>query len=241
MFNSKPPICSIVMSTRNKAAMLQLTLASIFRQQVPFAFEVIVVDDGSTDNTWDVCKQHDLRYLRLENPRHRNPSVARNVGYRAATGPVIIAQSDDVIHVSPNMVTHLTTSLKSGEFLIAKVENWEYKNGKPRRFLMEYCGMKRQKPYFFLGSLFREDLYAIGGCDEEFVEPGYDDDWFADCLIRGRRLKPRYTEVAYGHHQEHGSDKGSHAKEHISKALYQSKIAKGLFISSGGAWPYEGY
>jgi glycosyltransferase involved in cell wall biosynthesis len=68
--------CSIVMATKNKVDYLQKVLASIFRQKVPFSYEVIVVDDGSTDTTSEVCKNFDVQYIRLENSSYRNPSIA---------------------------------------------------------------------------------------------------------------------------------------------------------------------
>jgi hypothetical protein len=228
---------------RNKAAELKLTLDSIFRQNVPFDFEVIVVDDGSTDNTTNVCRQYSLKYYKLENHRYRNPSVARNVGYRAARGEVIITQSDDIIHLTEDAIEFLTTDLKRGEFLLAQTHNWQYRDGKPYRFILDYCSPKRHVPYFFLGALWREDLYAVGGNDEEFVEPCYDDNWFSDCLMKGLGLRVRYTDKARCHHVSHvhSNDPHSHAGVPVSRALYQRKVREavqtGIYISSGGPWP----
>jgi hypothetical protein len=233
--------CSIVMATRNKANALATTLESIMAQKVPFPFEVIVVDDGSTDNTADVCRRYGVQYHYLENPRYRNPSKARNVGYRAARGDVILAQSDEVVHVTPHAIEFLTCNLRPGEVLLAQVDNYHYRNGKPAKFLQQYCGFARQVPYFFLGALWRRDLYAIGGNDEEFVEPCYDDNWFADCLVKGLGLRVRYTGQVEAHHQDHVRETGDHAREDVSRKLYAAKIAEaehtGHYCSSGGPWP----
>jgi glycosyltransferase involved in cell wall biosynthesis len=233
------PRCSIVMSTRDKADYLDRTLASIYRQQVPFPFEVIVVDDGSTDGTRLVCNRYPVVYQYLQNPRYRNPSAARNTGYRLAQGDVVICQSDDIIHQELNTIETLVNDLRLGEFLLAKVENWQYIDGIPNRKIMEYCGPNARRPYFFLGALWREDLYAVGGCDEEFVEPCYDDNWFADCLMRGRKLQVRYTDSVSGRHQEHGHTNDTHRREYLSKELYQHKVREGNFCSSGGPWEYK--
>jgi len=241
----KPPIvrCSVVFSTRNKAKQLELTLESIFCQEVPFPFEVIVVDDGSTDQTRQVCSRYPVQYHHLENPRYRNPSIARNVGYRAARGEVIIAQSDDIIHRSPNTIQFLVEDLSPGEFLLAQVQNYRYQDGQPVQHIMEYCGPRTQRPYFFLGSLLRSDLYRAGGSDPEFVEPCFDDNWFADCLIKGLKLKARYTNQVEGHHQSHVHGETTHLNEHLSRALYTRKkrVAKRtrIYQSSTGPWPTD--
>lgn len=237
---TEKPRCSVVIASRDKADFLDITLNSIRSQTVPFPYEVIVVDDGSTDYTRSVCKKHEVQYHYLDNPRYRNPSVARNVGYRTAEGEVIICQSDDVVHISPNTIEFLTENLKRDEFLLAQVKNYRYVDGEPHQFLMDYCSPKRQMPYFFLGALWRTDLYAVGGNDEEFVEPCFDDNWFSDCLIHGLGLTPRYTDRVEGYHQSHQHLPSSHRNENASRELYQKKLAgahrTGIYISSGGPW-----
>ena len=237
------PLCSIVMATRDKADILDTTLTSIRNQFVPFPYELIVVDDGSTDYTHSVCKKHKTEYHFLNNPRYRNPSVARNVGYKAARGKIIIAQSDDVQHISPNTVEYLTKNLAEGEFLLAQVKNFKYVDGEPQQFILDYCSPKRQMPYFFLGALWKSDLYAIGGNDEEFVEPCFDDNWFSDCLIHGLGLTPIWTDRVEGYHQSHDHLATSHRNEDASRQLYREKLAKAnqtkIYISSGGPWKME--
>ncbi len=234
------PRCSIVMSTRNKAEQLDITLQSIFSQKVPFPYEVIVVDDGSTDNTKEICNKYRLKYLFLENDRYRNPSKARNAGYREAKGEIIICQSDDVVHGQPTTIQLLVEGLKPDEFLISTVHNYEFADDIPSKFILEYSGLKIQNPYFFLGAIWRKHLYAVGGNDEQFVEPCYDDNWFADCLIHGLGLVPRYTDKIIGYHQNHTYPKDTHKNEIKSKELYGQKIIEahitGVYQSSGGAW-----
>lgn len=75
--------------------MLRETLHSIRAQTVP-PFEVIVVDDGSTDHTADVCRvfRESVRCLKQEN---RGLSEARNAGIRAARGDwIALCDSDDL-------------------------------------------------------------------------------------------------------------------------------------------------
>jgi len=243
--NSYPdgvPYTSIVIATYNKASYLERTLQSIRDQNVSFPYEIIVVNDGSTDSTFDVCKRYGIKYAWIDGGPYRNPSVARNVGYRMARGEVIIAQSDDVIHVTQDSVELLTTELSEGEFLISTVYDYDLEKGVKKS---EYTGRGVKRPLFFLGSLLKKDLYRIGGNDEDFKSPGYDDTWFADCLIQGIGLEPRYMSDAgekavVGHHQSHPRPRGLAGLVKPSEQVYLKKLKEGIFMSSGGPWFIEG-
>jgi glycosyltransferase involved in cell wall biosynthesis len=86
---------SVVVPTYNRAELLKLTLSSILSQTAP-ALEVIVVDDGSTDHTAQVCAglTGSVRYIRQEN---RGLPAARNTGIRASMGEwIAFCDSDDI-------------------------------------------------------------------------------------------------------------------------------------------------
>lgn len=210
MSTSSKPYVSVVLATWNKPEPLRHTLASIFRQQPPFPYEVIVVDDGSQseDTLWNCWRHKRLRqpilYLRSRDrgaPR-RNPAFARNIGYRRARGEIVVCQSDEVIHVGLDTLEKLT-QLDAGTYNIATVWNARTAGLQLVERLEQYTGHVRRAPYFFLGSLWRKDLYAIGGNSEVFTEPGFDDDWFAACLWGQRRLAPHFRGDIEGWHQDH--------------------------------------
>ena len=235
---------SIVIATRNKNEELGRTLESIYSQNLEIEFEVIVIDDGSSDYTPILLYGYALDhpdtfvYRSLDNHQYRNPSIARNVGYRLAKGEVVIAQSDDVIHMAANSIMQLTNRLEEGTFLIATVWDYDIKKGVRRQLL---TGKRCLRPFFFLGSLWRSDLYAIGGNDEEFVAPAYDDNWFGDCLMRGLGLTPVFLDEVVGHHQQHFRPQELAKMVGPSKELYQRKVeqahsGKILWQSSGGPW-----
>ena len=228
--------CSVVMATRDKSVYLNNTLKSIRDQTVPFDYELIVVDDGSTDNTVDICSVWGVdKYIRLENDHYRNPSVARNAGYRTAIGDIIIAQSDEVIHFTDNVIEEMCNQLHEDEFLIATVYNYAMSE---KKRLAAYTGSSFKRPFFFLGSLWRKDLYVIGGNDEDFTLPGFDDNWFADCLTIGLGLSHRFIDNVIGHHQDHPRPPLAEPTR-VMKALYNKKRYDGVFVSSGGPWTYE--
>lgn len=87
------PAVSVVIATFNRAHFLPQTVDSLLRQSFK-EFELIVVDDGSTDRTPDVLKGYGdrIRFFRQEN---RGPSAARNLGVRHARGRWIAFQDSD--------------------------------------------------------------------------------------------------------------------------------------------------
>lgn len=232
--------CSICLATKDKAEYLDRTLESIRNQVVPFEYEISVADDGSVDNTKKICDIWGVdKYSYIENNVYRNPSVARNVAYKQADGDIIIAQSDDVMHVD-NAIEVLCNRLHKGEFIIATVHNWDVIKSERKGL---YTGMGWQRPFFFLGSLGRKDLYAVGGNDEEFVGLGYDDDWFGDCLTKGLRLRCVYRVDVKGYHQDHPRPLNLADLVQESKQLYKKKVqlakeGKILWQSSSGPWEY---
>lgn len=92
-----PDLVSVVIPTYNSADYLPETLASVFGQTYP-DLEVIVVDDGSTDQTGEVIRSlgRGIRYISQEN--WGGPSRPRNVALAAAQGEfVAFFDSDDLM------------------------------------------------------------------------------------------------------------------------------------------------
>ncbi len=245
--------CSICLATYNKPGHLARVLESIFRQHPAFAFEVIVSDDGGDPETPRVCRQYPVVYHSMQRGagRYRNPARARNASYRLARGEVVICQSDDVVHTRPDTIERLVGDLEPGAFLIATVINTD-EDGQPccapdgdgcGDQLTVYTSPAQPRPLFFLGSLWRRDLYAAGGNDEEFEGPCREDVWFGLCLTKGLGLSPRYSDRIVGHHLRHPHCT-DHAAIHESQRLFIRKVAnartgRGLYQASGGPWPWN--
>jgi GT2 family glycosyltransferase len=85
------PRVSVVVCTYNGARTLAECLDGLAQLEYP-DYEVIVVDDGSTDGTAAIARDYDVRLIRTEN---RGLSAARNTGLEAATGDIIAYLDDD--------------------------------------------------------------------------------------------------------------------------------------------------
>ena len=91
------PVISIVIPTFNSANYLVESLDSVLGQKYP-SMEILVIDDGSTDNTLTVLEPYRDRVKYFKQPNWGGPSRPRNVGIQNATGEFIaFFDSDDVM------------------------------------------------------------------------------------------------------------------------------------------------
>lgn len=104
------PALSIVLPAYNRADVLPRSIASVLKQSYG-DFELIIVDDGSTDGTSTVVQGINdmrIRYIKLD--ANRGQSAARNVGIAASKARLIAFQdSDDVWH--PDKLAHQIPAL----------------------------------------------------------------------------------------------------------------------------------
>jgi glycosyltransferase involved in cell wall biosynthesis len=91
-----PPVVSVVVPTRGRAAYLEVTLDSLLAQRTEIAHEILVVDDGSRDATPHVAAARPgVRYVAHGETRGLN--AARNTGMRETTAALIAFVDDDVL------------------------------------------------------------------------------------------------------------------------------------------------
>ena len=109
---SSYPKVSVVVCSYNGARTLEGCLQSLLKIDYP-NFEVVLVDDGSKDNTQEIA----AKYPAVKNVLQKNMglSYARNVGARASTGE-IIAYTDSDCMADPDWLYQLVGTLISGEY-----------------------------------------------------------------------------------------------------------------------------
>ena len=129
------PLISIIVPVYNTAKYLPRCLNSIIHQTYP-NIEIIIVDDGSTDNSATVIKSYTQKDTRIKLVHQKNAglSAARNTGIAKSTGTFItFVDSDDSIE--PNMLQAMITAIVDTSADIAVCSFKEiYPSGKVTHF-----------------------------------------------------------------------------------------------------------
>lgn len=113
-----PPEVSVVICTCNRAELLKCSLESLVQQETRGRrFEIVVIDDGSTDHTRDIIERAQgsssiaIRYFRQENS---GIGIARNRGYQEAHAPWVAYMDDDELACKHWLYEILTTAEQTG-------------------------------------------------------------------------------------------------------------------------------
>jgi glycosyltransferase involved in cell wall biosynthesis len=177
---AKPDV-SVVIPTRNRDLLLERLLESLRTQTLGSnRFEVVVVDDGSTDTTKGVLRQAkawpelDLKVIRRENG---GPARARNDGWRAATAPLIAFTDDDCVVTSGWLEALLEAGKSTPGTVIqgrTEIHPDELPDVGPFSRTLE---IKEPTPFYATCNVLypRTLLEALGGFDERYPDPGGED------------------------------------------------------------------
>ena len=110
------PMISVVVCAYNADSTMEGCLASFQNVEYP-NFEVIVVDDGSTDKTGEISDKYAARYpfIHVIHQPNLGLSAARNVGMYAAKGE-IVAYTDSDCYVDPHWLTYMAWAFQDSRF-----------------------------------------------------------------------------------------------------------------------------
>ncbi len=103
MKNEQKPQVSIIVPVYNGSSTISKCIEGCLSQKYLGDIEIIIVDDGSTDKSAEIIKSYPVNYLYEAN---QGPAVARNHGWRQATGKIICFTDADCIP-DPNWVNSL--------------------------------------------------------------------------------------------------------------------------------------
>lgn len=106
------PMISVVVCSLNGAYTIRDTFDALEKLNYP-NYEVILVNDGSTDRTATIAAQYDVRIVSTKN---RGLSAARNTGWQEAKGE-IVAYIDDDAYPDPDWLTYLARRFMDGDYV----------------------------------------------------------------------------------------------------------------------------
>ena len=120
------PLVSIIICTHNRAGMLKETMRSIFAQDYR-PVDILVFDDGSTDNTPEVAAGYGkrIRYYWQEN---KGIGAARTSACQLAKGEYIAFQDDDDL-MPPDRISCLYEALQQHPSAVLAAGDWAYIDG----------------------------------------------------------------------------------------------------------------
>ena len=195
---SNSPLISVIIPSYNRANFLTKTIKSIQRQNFK-NIEILIVDDGSTDNTIKVLrnlKQKDNRIKIIQHKKNKGEAAARNTGIERSKGNYIAFLDSDDCWIKGKLREQYLALSKSNKNVIGVVcghqtidENesesnlhyWHFKKPINQRNLLRYgCGLG-------LGGNFlmkREPVLKAGKFDS-FLNLYVDLDWLCRFVVLG--------------------------------------------------------
>jgi GT2 family glycosyltransferase len=181
---SDAPKVSIIVPTFERRASLGRLLQALREQRYPAdRFEVIVVDDGSSDGTLRWLRSATTTFdLRVLTQVHAGPAAARNRGVAEASGELILFLDDDVVPAADLVATHVEAHRASAASVVIgpmlPPEEWKrpaWIRWEEQKLLHQYRSMALGRypctyRQFFTAnaSLPRERFLSAGGFDARF-------------------------------------------------------------------------
>lgn len=194
---NKPPLISVYMPSKNRGPLLKRAIDSVMSQDYP-NFELVVVDDGSTDDTPQVLQSYrqkydNFRYLR--NEQSAGVARARNQAIEAANGEFVTGLDDDD-QFCPNRLSSLMAAYDDKYAFVCSSTIWDW--GNRRKLADTKTGeftLEQQLSYNHASTqvlVKKQRMLAIGGFDENLVARIDYDAW--TCLMEkfgnARRINP---------------------------------------------------
>jgi GT2 family glycosyltransferase len=177
---------SVIIPTYNGASRIAACLEALLGQHAQASFEIIVVDDGSADDTPAVVQRFAPR-VRLIRQANAGPAAARNHGVREASGDVVLFIDDDCI-AQPDWLAKMLAPFADGQIAGAKGAYLTRQRQLTARFVQveyeeKYDCLLRNRYIDFIdtySAAFRRDVFvASGGYDERFATACVEDQEFS--------------------------------------------------------------
>ena len=182
---------SVIIPTKNRVASLERTLKSIVSQTLDKSvFEVIVVDNGSTDTTKELSNQYSSVFENFKYVYEEKAGLhyGRHTGMRSASG-AILTYADDDIEAFPSWLEAILHSFKNPQVDLVGGKNIPLFEGNPPQWLLEMWNFRHPEGKY-LGYLSILDF----GDEAKFIEPyfilGFKFSVRKDTLIAAKGFHP---------------------------------------------------
>ena len=185
--SATPPLVSVIIPVYNGARFLGDAVRSVLAQGYP-SLEIIVVDDGSTDDLQQVVSRLavDVRFLQQDNT---GPAAARNRGIRDASGAFLAFLDVDDLWPEDTLIS-LAAALQAdaglmvvhghAQMLILDEESGEFHpEGNPAESF----------PYFIGAGLYRREAFETVGLFDVSLRFAEDTDWYTRLKESGLRVE----------------------------------------------------
>ena len=167
------PLISVVIPVYNAAQHLNRCLTAIRRSSYP-SYEIIVVDDASTDESAKTARKHGAFVLQLQ--RQSGPAAARNYGAKNAQGDILLFIDSDVL-VKEETIARVARNFVEDSQITALFGSYDDEPAE-RNFLSQYKNLvhhyvhqqsRSEAVTFWAGcGAVRKDVFlAVGGFDEQ--------------------------------------------------------------------------
>lgn len=173
--HSKPPLITVIIPVFNRQLFVRKVVENVFAQNYP-ALELIIVDDGSTDQTRRIIAglPYDIRYFHQTN---EGPASARNRGIRDASGEFIALLDSDDLWPENNLWHLLKEFEMDPELEIVRGYAQLFRTTEDGE--MEYTGnFKESFPDYIGAGLYRRSVFEKVGLFDPEMRFGEDADWF---------------------------------------------------------------
>jgi glycosyltransferase involved in cell wall biosynthesis len=231
------PYLSIIIPTYNRAEKLEKTLEYLHTQSLSLeSYEIIVVNDGSTDQTEELLKKWTAKssVVHALHQKNAGQGVARNHGLKKAEGEVVLFIGDDIYATENFLLSHVRfhqdhpeenaacLGITEWEEPSTPFMNWLTHGGPQFAYDKLKSGQEASFWFFYTSNLsLKTSLLIKESFDEDFKGYGWEDIELGYRLHKNADLKLIYTPEALATH-----DHAMEEKDLERKMLSIGKTAK---------------
>jgi len=243
---TEQPLVSVIIPVYNAADYLAACITSVLSQTWK-PLEIIIVDDGSTDESFEIASALQSDNVRVIRQKNKGASAARNEGLRCAAGQYVqFLDADDLL--SPDKIQSQMTALGHRQDLLAVCSTVHFPNGEPYQYYSPSSYEERflnttDNPLVFLTRLlggydFKAsmiqpgawltpiDLIKKAGWWDETLSLDDDGEYFSRVILSSKGIIKTSGEVFYRKYENNKNNLSSQANYKGLESLFRSTMLK---------------